>query len=193
MTKISRVTAIGLLAAGTLCAEAVYSPHKYQQNDWFGEFGQNAAMYVNPAGIAETDQFEASVGLFSTLSGEAGQEFISAVYPIDYNHTIGISFFENGATIDNGDSYTENAYMLGYAYRLLHCLAIGVDISILQINQFDINKELTMGVDFGVSWNPIANSKIGFFQVGSPCSCTKPGSAGQRTVTASFSLTPSTE
>ena len=35
MTKISRVTAIGLLAAGTLCAEAVYSPHKYQQNDWF--------------------------------------------------------------------------------------------------------------------------------------------------------------
>ena len=164
--QISRVTVLGLLLAGSLSAEAAYSPHKYQQNDWFGEFGQNASMYVNPAGLVEADQLELSVGIFQTLSGEAGQEFGTVVYPIDYKHTIGFSFFENGATIDNGDSYTENAYMFGYAYRIMHCLAIGVDVAVLQINQFDLNKELTMGADFGISWNPLASSRWGFLQVG---------------------------
>jgi len=163
---IFRVTALGLLLAGSLFAEAAYSPHKYQQNDWFGEFGQNASMYVNPAGIVEADQFEASVGMYSTISGAAGQEFITAVYPIDYNHTIGVTFFENGAKIDNGDAYVENAYMIGYALRVIHALALGVDLSILQVNQFDLNKQITLGVDFGVSWNPIANSKFGFLQLG---------------------------
>ena len=49
--------AFGLGIASLAAASPSYSPHKYQQNDWFGEFGQNASMYVNPAGIAEHDQF----------------------------------------------------------------------------------------------------------------------------------------
>jgi TolA-binding protein len=152
--------------SSAVIAAPSYSPHKYQQNDWFGEFGENVSMYVNPAGIAEHDQLEVSLGIFRTISGEAGQEFVSIAIPYDYNHSFGISFFENGAVIEGGDQYVENAYMFGYAYRLIHALAIGFDIAILQINQFDANKQITPGIDIGLSWNPIANSKMGHLQVG---------------------------
>jgi hypothetical protein len=144
----------------------MYSPHKYQQNDWFGEFGGNTSMYVNPAGIAETDQLEVSIGFFSTISGEASQEYVSLTYPIDYKHTLGFSFFENGATVDGNHSYFENTLMLGYAYNLFHCLALGVDLSILQVDQFGSNQQFTVGADVGLSWNPIASSKLGFLQIG---------------------------
>ncbi|GHV13463.1 hypothetical protein AGMMS49938_08060 [Fibrobacterales bacterium] len=166
-----------LCFAGLAVASPSYSPNKYQQNDWFGEFGGNTSMYVNPAGIAENDQLEITGGFFSTISGSAMQEYGSVVLPLDYilsdrfgyNHTFGISFFENGATVDANDShgdYTENAYMLGYAYRLFHYLAIGVDLAVLQVNQFGYNSQLTVGADVGLSWNPLNNSKLGHLQVG---------------------------
>ncbi|MDR2999791.1 MAG: tetratricopeptide repeat protein [Fibromonadaceae bacterium] len=145
-----------------------YSPNKYQQNDWFGEFGGTTSMYVNPAGIAENDQLEVTGGFFSTISGAAMQEYGSIVWPLDYNHSFGFTFFENGASVDNSarGSYTENAYILGYAYRVFHWLAIGTNLSILQVNQFNHNKHLSMGADFGISWNPVSNSKFGHVQVG---------------------------
>ena len=168
MTRYSfiKTTALGLTLVGSLAASPTYTPHKYQQNDWFGEFGGNTSMYVNPAGIAETDQMELSIGFFQTISGEASQEYVSFTLPLDYKHTLGFSFFENGASIDGGKSYTENAYMIGYAYNLMQCLALGVDISILQIDQFGQNKQLTIGADFGISWNPLASSRFGFLQIG---------------------------
>lgn len=168
MTRVRffKSVAFGLCLASSLAASPTYSPHKYQQNDWFGEFGENVSMYVNPAGIAENDQLEVSLGLFRTISGEAGQEYLSVAMPYGYDHTFGITVFENGATLDNGDAYVENAYMLGYAYRVMHALAVGVDLSILQVNQFDENKQLTPGVDVGLSWNPISNSKLGHLQLG---------------------------
>jgi tetratricopeptide (TPR) repeat protein len=156
--------AICLLSLGQ--ATPTYSPHKYQQNDWFGEFGQNASMFVNPAGIAENDQLEASLGIFQTIGGEAGQEYISMVVPYDYDHSFGFSFFENGAVIEGGLQYVENAYMFGYAYRVMHALAVGVDLAILHINQFDKDMQITPGIDLGVSWNPVSNSKLGHIQVG---------------------------
>ena len=164
---IKKATVFGLaLASTSLFAEATYSPHKYQQNDWFAEFGGNTAMYVNPAGISETDQFELSFGFFSSISGEASQEYVSFTYPVDYKHTWGFSFFENGASIDGGKSYTENAFMLGYAYNLIHCIALGIDISVLQINQFEENKHISLGADIGLNWNPMANSRFGYLLVG---------------------------
>ncbi|MEE1275932.1 MAG: tetratricopeptide repeat protein [Fibrobacteraceae bacterium] len=168
MTRYSFIksTALGLALVSSLAASPTYSPHKYQQNDWFGEFGGNTSMYVNPAGIAETDQMELSIGFFQSISGEASQEYVSFTLPMDYKHTLGFSFFENGASIDGGKSYIENAYMIGYAYNLMQFLAFGVDVSILQIDQFGENKQLTIGADFGISWNPIANSRFGFLQVG---------------------------
>lgn len=167
-TRISFIksVALGLTFVSTLAASPMYSPHKYQQNDWFGEFGGNTSMYVNPAGIAETDQLEVSIGFFSTISGEASQEYVSLTYPIDYKHTLGFSFFENGATVDGNHSYFENTLMLGYAYNLFHCLALGVDLSILQVDQFGSNQQFTLGADVGLSWNPIASSKFGFLQIG---------------------------
>ncbi len=156
-------------SASYLFAEISYSPNKYQQNDWFGEFGGTTSMYVNPAGIAENDQLEVTGGFFSTISGAAMQEYGSVVLPYDYNHTFGFTFFENGATVDpddpNGD-YTENAYMLGYAWRAFHWLALGIDLSILQVNQFGYNKQITLGSDIGISWNPISDSKLGHLQIG---------------------------
>lgn len=168
--NIIKSVLLGLTCVSSVIASALspsYSPHKYQQNDWFGEFGGNTAMYVNPAGIAETDQTEVNVGFFLTISGEASQEYISLTVPFGYDHTIGVSFFENGAQIDgSSESYLENAYMIGYAYRLMHSLALGINVSILQVNQFGSNKQFTIGSDVGLSWNPVSNSRFGHLQVG---------------------------
>jgi len=161
-------TALVFGLAGSVLAVS-YSPNKYQQNDWFGEFGGTTSMYVNPAGIAENDQLEITGGFFSTISGAAMQEYGSVVFPLSYNHTFGFTFFENGATVDPNDShgdYTENAYMLGYAYRVFHWLALGIDLAVLQVNHFGYNSQLTLGSDVGISWNPINNSKLGHVQIG---------------------------
>jgi len=160
--------ALVFCSASYLLASPSYSPNKYQQNDWFGEYGGTTSMYVNPAGIAENDQLEVTGGFFSTISGAAMQEYGSVVLPYDYNHTFGFTFFENGATVENSSKgdYTENAYILGYAYRLFHWLALGIDFSILQVNQFGYNSQLTIGSDIGISWNPISDSKLGHLQLG---------------------------
>jgi TolA-binding protein len=154
---------------GYSLASPSYSPNKYQQNDWFGEFGGTTSMYVNPAGIAEADQMEITGGFFATISGVAMQEYGSIVFPWGYKHTFGFTFFENGATVIadsvNGD-YTENAYILGYAYRVFHWLAVGVNLSMLQVNQFGYNKQFTVGSDFGLSFNPVNNSKLGNVLIG---------------------------
>ena len=137
-TSFIKAAAIGLAVACTsLFAKATDTPNQYQQNDWFAEFGGNTSMYVNPAGISETDQIEFSVAFFSSTGGEASQEYVSLTYPIDYKHTLGISLFENGAPIEGGDSYSEIAVQFGYAYRLFHLLSLGVNLDVLYINQFD--------------------------------------------------------
>lgn len=164
---IKKATVFGLaLASTSLFAEATYSPHKYQQNDWFAEFGGNTSMYVNPASIAETEQLEFSAAFFSSISGEASQEYMSLTFPMDYKHTLGFSFFENGASIDGGKSYGEYAFMFGYAYNLFQLVALGVDVSVLYINQFDDVKQITFGTDIGLSWNPLSSSKLGYLLVG---------------------------
>ena len=166
-TSFIKTSALGLAVASTsLFAEATYTPNKYQQNDWFAEYGGNTAMYVNPAGISETDQLEFSAAFFSTISGEASQEYVSLTYPIDYKHTLGFSLFENGASIEGGESYGEIAAQFGYAYRLFHLLSLGVNLDVLYINQFDELKQLTVGADVGLSWNPLASSKYGYLLIG---------------------------
>jgi tetratricopeptide (TPR) repeat protein len=163
-----KYASLAFMLSTAVYAGPSYSPHKYQQNDWFGEFGENASMYVNPAGLAEADQKEAQIGIFRTISNEAGQEYFTLAVPIDYSHTFGASLFLNGATLDGGNNepYVENSYMIGYAYRIIHHLAVGADLAVLQVNQFDIKKQFTVGLDVGLSWNPIANSKFGFLQLG---------------------------
>lgn len=166
-TSFIKTSVLGLtVAASSLFADATYSPHKYQQNDWFAEFGGTTAMYVNPASIAETEQLELSAAFFSSISGEASQEYVSLTFPMDYKHTLGFSFFENGASIDGGKSYGEYAFMFGYAYNLFQLVSLGVDISVLYINQFDDVKQVTFGSDIGISWNPLASSKLGYLLVG---------------------------
>ena len=166
-TSFIKTSVLGLtVAASSLFAEITYAPHKYQQNDWFAEFGGNTAMYVNPASISETEQLEFSAAFFSSISGEASQEYLSLTYPMDYKHTLGFSFFENGASIDGGKSYGEYAFMFGYAYNLFQFISLGIDLSVLYINQFDDVKQLTLGSDIGVSWNPLASSKLGYLLVG---------------------------
>ncbi|MCQ2062585.1 MAG: tetratricopeptide repeat protein [Fibrobacter sp.] len=166
-TSFIKTSVLGLaVATSCLFAEATYSPHKYQQNDWFAEFGGNTSMYVNPAGISETDQLEFSAAFFSSISGEASQEYVSLTFPMDYKHTLGFSFFENGASIDGGKSYGEYSFMFGYAYKLMQFLSLGVDLSVLYINQFDDLKQITLGADVGINWNPLASSKYGYLLVG---------------------------
>ena len=165
-TSFLKTAVFGLSVASTSLFAAIYSPHKYQQNDWFAEFGGNTSMYVNPASISETEQLEFSAAFFSSISGEASQEYVSLTFPMDYKHTLGFSFFENGAGIDDGPDYGEYAFLMGYAYNLFQCVSLGVDISVLYINQFDAVKQVTIGADVGVSWNPLASSKYGYLLVG---------------------------
>lgn len=171
MKNILLSTLLVFVFASSLLAAPSYSPNKYQQNDWFGEFGGTTSMYVNPAGLVENDQLEVTGGFFSTISGAAMQEYISIASPIPgtYGWSLGFTYFENGATVDagsaNGD-YWENAFLLGAAYRIMHALAIGVDLSLLHISQFGYNTQFTTGLDVGLSWNPINNSKLGSLQVG---------------------------
>ena len=152
-----------------------YKPHAYQQNDWFSEYGENTAMYVNPASIAENDQIEVAVGLFQTISGKAGQEFISAVHPFDYNHSVGLTVFENGSKIDGSSSvYLENAYSLGYALRgpffmppgIANKLALGVNATLIQFNAFGAVKSFGYGVDLGIGYNVFTTSRQGHLQLG---------------------------
>ena len=166
-TSFIKASAIGLAVASTsLFAESNYAPNTYQQNDWFAEFGGNSSMFVNPAGISETDQLEFSAAFFSTTGGEASQEYVSLTYPIDYRHTLGFSLFENAAFVEGGQSHGEIAAQFGYAYRLFHLLSLGVDFSLLYINQFDDGKQLTVSADVGLSWNPLASSKYGDLLIG---------------------------
>ena len=40
-TSFIKTSVLGLtVAASSLFAEITYAPHKYQQNDWFAEFGR---------------------------------------------------------------------------------------------------------------------------------------------------------
>ena len=115
--RITLIPAIVFTALTLSFGQLSYKPHHYQQNDWFAEYGENTAMYVNPASIAENDQIEVAVALFQTISGKAGQEFISAVHPFDYNHSLGVTVFENGSDIDGSSaSYVENAYTFHHVH-----------------------------------------------------------------------------
>ena len=164
-TSFVKASAIGLAVAST-SSFAKSTDTQYQQNDWFAEFGGNTSMYVNPASISETDQLEFSAAIFNTSGDEASQEYVSLTYPIDYKHTLGFSLFQNGATFEDGESYGEMAVQIGYAYRLFHLLSLGVDISVLHINQFDKNNQLKVNADVGLSWNPLTSSKYGYLLIG---------------------------
>jgi len=152
-----------------------YKPHAYQQNDWFAEYGENVGQYVNPASIAENDQIEVGFGMFQTISSLAGQEFVSAVHPFDYNHSLGFTFFENGSKIDGSQAvYLENAYSLGYAYRmpwgfprgLAHKLAVGANLNIIQFDAFGTVNHIGYGIDVGLGYNPFSTSRFGHLQIG---------------------------
>ena len=165
-------TALGFGQTGL---PANYKPHAYQQNDWFAEFGENTAMYVNPASIAENDQIEINFATFRTIDGKAGQEFLSAVHPFDYNHSVGLTVFENGSKIDGTTAaYVENAYSIGYAYRLgwfmprglAHKLSVGIDLSVLQFDAFGVITDRSYGADVGLSYNPFTTSRFGHLQLG---------------------------
>jgi TolA-binding protein len=170
-----------VLATTLACASlsfgqtATYKPHAYQQNDWFAEYGENAAQYVNPASIAENDQIEVAFGMFQTISSLAGQEYVAAVHPFDYNHSLGFTFFENGSKIDGSNAvYLENAYSLGYAYRLpwgapnglSHKLAVAGNLNLIQFNAFETVKYLGYGLDLGIGYNPFSTSRFGHLQLG---------------------------
>jgi TolA-binding protein len=45
-------------------------------------------------------------------------------------------------------------------------LSLGVNLDVLYINQFDELKQLTVGADVGLSWNPLASSKYGYLLIG---------------------------
>ena len=123
-------------------------------------------MYVNPAELSESDELEFSAAFFSTTGGEASQEYASLTYPINNKHTLGVSVFENAAFVEGEQSYGEIAAQFGYAYRLFHLLTLGVSVDVLYINQFDEGKQLTVGADVGLSWNPLASSKYGYLLIG---------------------------
>lgn len=177
-----RIAILPALACAHLCGAGgfgslPYEPYGYQQNDWFAEYGENEAAYINPASISEADQIEASVAAFQTLSGKAGEEFITAVLPLGYNHTFAFTAFENGSQIDNSSaSYLQNAYTLSYALRmpstlpsgLSNKLTVGVNATVFQYNPFNAlgGSQYSYGADVGLSYNPFTTSRYGKLLLG---------------------------
>jgi len=156
-----------------------YTPNSYQQNDWFLEYGDNTAAYVNPAAIAENDQIEMSVGLYRTLDGLAGTEFLAAVHPFDYNHSFSFTMLNNGSSVDGNDplspspGFFQMIYGFGYALRLPqqvvglnHRLALGLNANIFQYDEFNLTQYITYGLDVGIHYSPLTKSRYGHYQFG---------------------------
>ncbi|HAP00022.1 MAG TPA: hypothetical protein DCQ83_08270 [Fibrobacteres bacterium] len=173
--RIAFLPILALTAIGF--GDMPYKPNAYQQNDWFAEFGENLGSYVNPASIAEADQIEVGAGVYRTLSGKAGQEFVSAVHPFGYNHTVALTYFENGSDIEGSNaSYLENAYILGYALRMpwgapggiSHKVALGVNATIFQYDPFGAlgGVQYAYGADVGLVYNPFTASSMGQLLLG---------------------------
>ncbi|MCB9496966.1 MAG: tetratricopeptide repeat protein [Fibrobacteria bacterium] len=160
-----------LALAGTSMAELGYTKTRYQQLDYFGSFGQNTPLFLNPGNITDADQTEIMLALYSTVNGKAGMQYVSGVYPFGLNHTIGASAFLNGATVDgdvdaNGSkTWRKDAMFLGYGYRVFHWLTLGTNLSVLNFNNFS-EKSNPIGADFGFLLNPYQDSKVGFLKIG---------------------------
>lgn len=163
-----------LLVSGSALAALDYSKTRYQQTDYFGDFGQNTPLFINPGNITDADQTEIMMGMYSTVNGQAGLEYISGVTPIGYDQTIGASMFINGATVDASadqlaqgttTAWRKDAILLGYGYRVLHWLTLGANVQVLNFNNFG-DKSNPFAVDFGVLLNPFQNSKTGFLKLG---------------------------
>lgn len=166
---MKRIVISTLLASSASLWALDYTPSRYQQLDYFGGFGDNTAMFINPASIAEADQAEVMAAIYSTVNNQAGLNYVSAVMPFGLKHSIGASAFINGASVDNGkagkDSFRKDAIFLGYGYRALHWLSVGADVSVINLNNFGETSN-PIGLDVGVQVNPIENSKFGSLKMG---------------------------
>lgn len=161
-----------LALAGSSMAGLGYTKTRYQQLDYFGSFGQNTPLFLNPGNITDADQTEVMLALYSTVNGKAGLQYVSGVYPFGLNHTVGASAFLNGATVDGdvddasgGKTWRKDAMFLGYGYRVFHWMTLGANLSVLNFNNFN-EKSNPIGGDFGVLFNPYQDSKVGFLKVG---------------------------
>ncbi|HOX51995.1 MAG TPA: tetratricopeptide repeat protein [Fibrobacteria bacterium] len=161
-----------LLAGHALALD--YSKTRYQQTDYFGDFGQNTPLFINPGNITDADQTEIMLGMYSTVNGQAGLEYVSGVAPIGLKQTIGATMFINGATVDAPDEQTapgtskawrKDAIMLGYGYRVLHWATLGANIQVLNFNNFG-DKSNPFAMDLGLLLNPFQDSKAGFLKLG---------------------------
>lgn len=166
---MKRIVISTLLATSASLWALDYTPSRYQQLDYFGGFGDNTAMFINPASIAEADQAEVMAAIYSTVNNQAGLNYVSAVMPFGLQHTFGVSAFINGASVDNATvgngSFRKDAIFLGYGYRALHWLSVGADVSVINLNNFGETSN-PIGLDVGVQLNPIENSKFGSLQLG---------------------------
>lgn len=179
MRKLTTLFLLLTLALTAWGADVKYTPHMYQQNDWFLEYGDNTAAYVNPAGIVENDQIEIALGFYRTLDGLAGTEYLAAVHPFDYNHSASFTLFNNGSAVDQNEpvssspGFFQMIYGLGYAYRLpakamglTHQVAVGTNLNIFQYDEFNISQYVAVGADVGIHFSPMTRSRYGHYQFG---------------------------
>jgi tetratricopeptide (TPR) repeat protein len=172
--RLAAITTV-LMVAGSASA-ITYTKTRYQQSDYFGDFGQNTPLFINPGNITDADQTEVMMGMYSTVNGQAGLEYVSGVFPIGYDQTVGASVFFNGATVDGSDdnsaattgtskAWRKDALLLGYGYRVLHWLTLGANVQVLNFNNFG-EKANPFAADVGILLNPFQDSKSGFLKLG---------------------------
>jgi tetratricopeptide (TPR) repeat protein len=170
----ARTAALSTLLIASSALALQYTKTRYQQSDYFGDFGQNSNLFLNPGNITDADQTEFMLGMYSTVDGQAGLEYLSGVVPIGYNSTVGASMFVDGATVDATDGNTpagtsttwrKDAIFLGYGYRVFHWLTLGSNVQVLNFNNFG-DKSNPFAADFGLLLNPFENSREGFLKLG---------------------------
>ena len=169
MKRIVIPSLLALVAASATWA-LDYTPSRYQQLDYFGGFGDNTPLFINPGNITDADQIEVMAGIYSTVNNQAGLNYVSAVVPFGLKHTVGVSAFINGASVDNAPagqdgSFRKDAIFLGYGYRLFHWLTLGANVSVINMNNFG-STTTPFGADVGLLLNPIQDSKFGFLKIG---------------------------
>lgn len=168
MKRIVISALLALTGASTWALD--YTPSRYQH--WTTSVASaTTPLFINPGNITDADQIEVMAGIYSTVNNQAGLNYVSAVVPFGLKHTFRYVCVHQRCSVDNAPagqngSFRKDAIFLGYGYRLFHWMTLGANVSVINLNNFGATQSTPIGMDFGVLFNPIQDSKVGFLKVG---------------------------
>ena len=122
------------------------------------EYPSESGAFLNPALISQVDGQHYGVGMFSSLEGKSGHEFLSISSSVWRELFVGFSFIEAGADLSgNAPSFVNNMYLFSLAWRFdnlpaafIDRISAGVNFNILHLNLYDLHNFQKSSFDFGI-------------------------------------------